>query len=233
MAPAEFTVTTANICGNPIRPRAAVRARMDKALSHPGVVFGQECAASNKFRVPPVGNYSHAWHRIATAHGKATEGGAHEVPVSLDSAFAVVGANVELMHLGKRGVSPNRFATIVKTTVGGHSVAFINCHTVSQPRLNVPFGRWRVRMFQVYIAKLAAKIAELHGEGFTVVFGGDMNHPAPLHVYPGQQILIERGLDHLWIVPADGTSFTVTGKQVTPRTALMDHPILSVSVQLT
>lgn len=232
--PVTITITTANICGNPIRPKAIVRKRMNRALSNPGVTFGQECAAYNKFRIPPRGNYSRAWHRLAERHNKITEGGGHEVPISLDATFKIVNAESRFIHAGKKFVSPNRFATIVKTTIGGQKVAFVNCHTVSQPRLSVFFGKWRIANWNLYLNKLEQIISELHTEGFTTVFGGDMNAPldAIPVVNPKEHLLISRGLDHLWVVPAEGVTCAIASKSVVPRTVLMDHPILTASFVL-
>jgi hypothetical protein len=84
-----ITITTANICGNPLRPKLAVRRRMRRALSRPGVVFGQEVAQSNHWR---RGNYSAMWHAVASVHGKATLGGPHEVPISIPADWELLGA---------------------------------------------------------------------------------------------------------------------------------------------
>lgn len=229
-----ITVTTANICGNPIRAKVAVLKRMEQALSRDGVVFGQEVAAYNKFRVPPRGNYSHAWHRIAAEHSKVTEGGGHEVPVSIPKTAILVSAESRFMHGGRKMVSPSRYATIVKTQIDGHNVAFVNCHTVSKPRRGVSAAAWRIMQYNLYLSKLADIVAELHTEGYTAIFGGDMNHAAPLprEFHADQHVLIERGLDHLWIVPAEGVQWAASNRITTPRTALMDHPILTVTVTL-
>lgn len=228
------TVTTANICGNPIRARRAVRKRMRQALQFTGVTFGQEVAQSNHFRIGR-GNYSHAWHGIATSLGKTTEGGPKEVPISLPRDYEVLSAEARLMHKGKRMVSPNRFATIVTTIHGYQKVAFVNCHTVSKPRRWVPFSRWRIKNFNIYLDKLSGIVEELHSQGFTVVFGGDMNHksPMPVKIHLNQRVLVSSGLDHLWIVLAKSVALEHVNHTSISRTALMDHPILTVSFDLT
>jgi hypothetical protein len=229
-----ITITTANICGNPIRARRAVRRRMRRALSIEGVTFGQEVARSNRFRVPPRGDYSTAWHRIAGLVGKSTYGGPHEVPISVPADYKVLDAESHLMHSGRRRVSPARYATIARTTKDGTPVAFVNCHTVSRPRRGVPFSRWRIGRFTLYLDRLSDIVAALHAEGYTVVFGGDMNHgdPLPRQIHPDQQMLASSGLDHLWIVPAPGMAARVTHRAKVARTALMDHPILTATVVL-
>lgn len=226
-------VNTSNICGNPIRPKRIVRKRMRKALSRPGVNFGQECAESNRFRIGR-GNYSHAWHSIASSLGKTTYGGPHEVPISLPNNLIVVDSSVPRVHEGKKRVSPARYATIVKTSNGATKVAFIDCHTVSKPRKFVPFSSWRIEHWNLYHAWLSTEVASLANEGYTVVFGGDMNKKLRgiPSIHPRQRLLASSGLDHLWVVAAEDKIFSKVSSHIIPRTVLMDHPILSVSFTL-
>lgn len=221
-----LTVTTANICGNPLRPKWAVRRRMRRALAQPGVVFGQEVAASNRWR---VGNYSAMWHRVATVHGKVTFGGPHEVPISVPTGWAIIGSESIKVHDGRRRVSPARYITVVRAQVDGHRVAFVNCHTVSKPRRGVPASAWRIQQWDAYLTRLEGVVAGLTGDGYTVVFGGDMNKRDVPRVDTSQLVLFESGLDHLWAAPAEGAAITGVRRRAIGRTALMDHPILSAT----
>jgi hypothetical protein len=222
-------VTTANICGNPLRPKWAVRRRMRRALAQPGVVFGQEVARSNRWR---AGNYSAMWQRVARVYSKATIGGPREVPISVPQGCEVISSASHLAHNGRKRVSPNRYITEVRCRVGGELVAFLNCHPVSKPRRGVPAASWRIVHWDEYHSKLAALVAGLHDDGYTVVFGGDMNKARVPVIHPAQQVLIQRGLDHLWAVAAEGMAVTTTKRNVIGRTALMDHPILTATFDL-
>lgn len=224
-----LTITTANICGNPLRPKRAVRKRMRRAIAQPGVVFGQEVARSNRWR---RGNYSAMWHRVARVNGKITAGGPHEVPISVPEHWQLDGTESVLIHGGKRKVSPARYATIVRATINGHRVAFVNCHTVSKPRRGVPASAWRIARWDEYLTRLEAIVASLHESGYTVSFGGDMNKRTVPQVHPAQQVLTESGLDHLWVVPAEGVQIHVLRRRRIARTALMDHPILSATFEI-
>jgi hypothetical protein len=222
-------VTTANICGNPLRPKRAVRKRMRRALTQNGVVFGQEVAASNRWR---RGNYSAMWVRVANALKKMTYGEPHEVPISLPVGVEVIGSVVILVHKGKKRVSPNRYITVVKSEFNDKKVAFVNCHPVSKPRRGVPNSAWRIQHWNLYHQKLVEVVNELSLQGNSVIFGGDMNKKVVPEIHPRQQTLVESGLDHLWIVPAE--NLLVSGVHITKirRTLMMDHPILSASFNL-
>lgn len=220
-------VTTANICGNPLRPKWAVRRRMRRALTIGGVTFGQEVPRSNHWHTD---NYSAMWHRVAAALDKSTAGGVHEVPVSTPKGWETE-EHVILVHGGKKRVSPARYITVVK--VPALHVAFANCHPVSKPRRGVPFSAWRIARWNEYHARLKAEVAELHAGGYTVVFGGDMNKRSVAVVHPGQRLLVQSGLDHLWAVPAEGKAISQVVTTKVPRTVLMDHPILTATLRIT
>lgn len=226
-------VTTANICGNPLRPRRVVRRRMRKALARGGVTFGQECAGSNNFRIGR-GDYATLWRDTARSFGKRTYGYPREVPISAGSRYEIESFSSRKLHGGKAGVSPARYVTIVRGSKDGFKVAFIDGHPPSKPRWGVPFSRWRIEHWNLYLTKLAEIVAELAAGGHTVVFGGDMNKSlrAMPEIHPRQQLLISSGLDHLWVVPAEGVGVRVTRRTKIRRTVLMDHPILSVSFDL-
>jgi hypothetical protein len=224
-----LTITTANICGNPLRPKWAVRKRMRLALAQPDVVFGQEVARSNRWQGD---NYSAMWSRVASVASKVTFGGPHEVPISVPKGWDVLSTATHLVHTGRKRVSPNRYITEVRCQVGDQQVAFLNCHPVSKPRRGVPAASWRISRWDEYHTRLAALVAELHGAGFTVIFGGDMNKVAVAVVHPAQQVLTARGLDHLWAVAAAGTTVTVIQRRAISRTVLMDHPILSATIEI-
>ena len=229
-----ITVTTANVCGNPIRAKAVVRARMTAALSRTGVVFAQEVAASNRFRVGG-GDYSTLWHRIAAAHHKVTEGGPREVPISLPARhWQLLTQDTVKVHDGLARVSPARYLTsvVARREVTGEVVGFVNAHTVSKPRPGVNHAAWRMARWDEYQAAMVTTVAELIGTCDAVVFGGDLNrvHVPPIH--PDQSRLIASGLDHLWIVTRPGWSARVMRTRVQPRTLLMDHPILTATFAL-
>lgn len=230
--PTTITVTTANICGNPLRLKRFVRRRMRRALSRHGVTFGQEVARSNRWR---RGNYSAMWRAVAGVYGKSTFGGPHEVPISVPDGWEVAGARTVLVHRGRARVSPARYITEVRCVVGGRLVAFLNCHPVSKPRRGVPAASWRIKRWAAYHRRLRAMTSNLHGRGYTVVVGGDMNKRAPAipKIHPAQMSLIHSGLDHLWVVPADGVRVRVTHRSKVGRTALMDHPILTATLEIT
>lgn len=227
------TITTANICGNPLRIKRAVRRRMRRALRQPDVVFGQEIARSNRWRpFGRPGNYSKMWHHVAAVYDKTTFGGPHEVPISVPTGWEILGSEVVKVHGGKRRVSPARYITTVRVDLAGQLVAFVNCHPVSKPRRGVSSSRWRIARWDQYRARLDQIVTGLHDEGYTVVFGGDMNKRHVPRIHPEQRQMIHRGLDHLWIVPAAGTTATVTRRRRVGRTVLMDHPILTATVDI-
>lgn len=229
-----ITITSANICGNPIRPKPAVTARMVRALSGPGVVFGQEVAASNRFRVG-VGDYSTTWHHLADGLGKATYGGPHEVPISLaGSRWEVLTHDTRCVHPGLARVSPARYLTTVtaRKRSSGLVVGFVNCHPVSKPRAGVDHAAWRIEHWDLYHRALVEAVAELADQHLSVVFGGDMNKPTVPQVHPDQVRLVSSGLDHLWCVPAPGRRVQLHRTHVIPRTILMDHPIIAATFTL-
>lgn len=236
--PTTITVTTANICGNPLRARRFVRRRMRRALAHAGVVFGQEVARSNRWGLRRLmrraADYSEMWHRVAAVYNKRTVGGPREVPISAPKGWESLGSSSIEAHGGRRRVSPARYITVARYSVGGRKVAFVNCHPVSKPRRGVPFARWRMSRWDEYHAELVQVVAELHAEGFTVVFGGDMNKLVSRmpQVHADQVLLIGAGLDGLWCVPADGVTARVTRRRKVGRTVLMDHPILTATFEL-
>lgn len=237
---ATFDIVTSNVCGNPIRAKAAVRARIRRAmrLGPPisTVNFGQELAGSNKFRVPPrSGNYAETWADIALALGRKSYGKPHEVPVAVPKGWKVLSQSTRQLHGGKRRVSPARFVTIVVVRFeDGLEVTFANCHTVSKPRRGVPAASWRIAHYATYLGKLGEIVAEQHAQGRTVVFGGDMNHRAKglPQIHPYQRVIVSSGLDHLWYVPAGGHRVTVSHHRRIRRTALMDHPILAATLKV-
>lgn len=225
-----LTVTTANICGNPLRAKRFVRRRMRRALHQNGAVFGQEVARSNRWR---RGNYNAMWRRVADVLGKQTFGGVREVPVSVPDGWEVISSDSIEVHGGLKRVSPARYITVVRCVVGGRLVAFVNCHPVSKPRRGVSSSAWRIARWNEYHDRLSAVVGDLHERSFTVVFGGDMNKKDVPTVHPRQQALVQAGLDHLWAVPAEGVALTTTHRSKIGRTALMDHPILTATVTLT
>lgn len=221
-----INVTTANVCGNPMRPKWAVRRRMDQAISIAGVVFGQEIARSNRWR---RGNYSSMWRSVAWDHNKRTYGSPREVPISLNTdVWKVLGTSSVMVHGGRKRVSPARYITVVEARRHtGELVAFVNCHTVSKPRRGVSASRWRMDRHRLYMSKLGRIVARLHEAGYTVVFGGDMNHRRPRKVHPDQLTLVSSGLDHLWVLPGPDATVRIRKPRKRRRTALMDHPILT------
>lgn len=228
-------VTTANICGNPIRARWAVRRRMRRALAAGGVTFGQEVAASNRFRVGR-GNYSTAWHRLAQAAGMDTYGDGVEVPISLPrTTWEVLTHEVTQVHPGLAHVSPARYlnAVVARQIGSGLRVGFVNCHPVSKPRPGVDHAGWRMAHWSAYHAALAAAVTELAGQTDLVVFGGDLNKRAVPRINAAQVTLVARGLDHLWAVCSPGVMLAVSSRTVVGRTVLMDHPILTVGLTVT
>lgn len=222
-------VTTANICGNPLRAKPFVRRRMRRALRQNGAVFGQEIARSNRWR---RGNYNAMWHRVAAVFDKRTLGGPREVPISIPESWEFLGYEVVHVHDGLRRVSPDRYITVVRALVGGRMIAFVNCHPVSKPRRGVSASEWRIARWNEYHARLRAIVADLHDRNFTVILGGDMNKSSVPQIHPAQGVAISSGLDHLWYVPAQGVSVTVTHRSKIGRTALMDHPILTANLDL-
>lgn len=234
MEPLELQVTTANICGNPIRAKRAVKRRMRQALHFPGATFGQEVAGSNHFRVPPRGDYSTAWHHLAVKQHKVTYGGRHEVPISVPDNWLVIDHEVIRVHGGLRMVSPDRFINVVTVMPTRESIpiSLIDCHPVSKPREGVYKSKWRIAKWDIYHEVLASIVAHLHNQGRLVVVGGDMNKITVPSIHPAQQQVIHSGLDHLWAIPADGQKVTVLGHKTVNRTVLMDHPILSVKLKV-
>lgn len=225
---AAISVTTANVCGNPLRPKAVVRRRMRRALRIAGVTFGQEIARSNRWR---RGNYASAWRAVAWGEDKHTFGTRHEVPISLDlDIWDVQAHDTEKAHEGKAHVSPARYITwVAAKRHTGEQVAFVDCHPPSKPRRGVPFSRWRIEHWNIYFDLLCEIVERLSSESYTVVFGGDMNkrRRAIPQVHRDQRLLVSSGLDHLWVVPAAGATVRIRKPRKVRRTVLMDHPILT------
>lgn len=225
----QLTVTTANITGNPLRARRAVRRRMLRALSRAGATFGQEVAGSNRWQ---RGNYSALWHRLAGDRHKVTVGGVREVPVSFPEAWHLAGSLVVKVHDGRARVSPARYIVEARVIVDGIRVALINVHPVSKPRRGVPASSWRIARWAQYHARLVELVAQAVDDGYTVLVGGDLNRRVVPPIHAAQRTLIASGLDHLWIVPAAGVSLAGVHTHKVGRTLLMDHAILSATVEL-
>lgn len=227
----QLTVTTVNVCGNPRRPKPVVRRRMRRALGRAGATFGQEVAASTRWP-RRRGSYSSLWHELAGAAGKDTAGGGHEVPISLPTSWELEGVEVVKVHDGRRLVSPARFIVVADAVVDGVRVALVNCHPVSKPRRGVPASSWRIARWNQYHDRLVELVDQLVAQGFTVIAGGDLNRRTVPTIHPRQRQLVRSGLDHLWIMPAAGVSVVGVHTHKIGRTLLMDHPILSATVEL-
>lgn len=228
---ATVRVTTANICGLPVRPLDAVRARIAQAVEHGGVVFTQEMTAPG---------YAEAFKLVAHHAGLGTtwdDGKPLENLIAVPTDLENESAHVLHVHGGMPKVSPARVIAVVRGTINGLPVAFLNCHTVSKPRRGVRASWWRIAKHALYLSRLSAEVALLRSQGYTVVCGGDMNATRKRLrgwlPHPSARLIASQGLDHLWVVPADGVHVTVRHHHPIPRTRLMDHPILSATLTIT
>lgn len=220
----KITVTTANICSNPVRKLSVVRERIHQAAARPGIVFGQEITTPG---------YPKAWRQIMRGTGRRTYRSGVEVPISLPAKrWTALGTERHRVHGGLEHISPARFFTVVRARRStGEPVAFVNCHPVSKPGRSTRAG-WRQARWDEYHAAVSRRVAVLHMAGYTVVVGGDLNHGDPPPFHPAQRNLINRGLDHLYVVPAEGMRVIVRRRRVIKRTRLMDHPILTAAFDL-
>jgi hypothetical protein len=224
-----FPVTSCNIRTDSAVPTPGAAPRMKQAAAEGGVVFGQEI--DNK-------TFVKLWEAAMTPFGKATYGQSSENPVSIPVAgWKITGVRVELVTKGLTGVSPHRYVTVVHAThiATGAKISFVATHTVSKPRKGVDHSDYRISTWNEHHKHLAGLITAESALGFTVIWGGDLNRDAadiPKFV-TGQKVLVESGYDHLYILPAKGWQLTSAVKHVIPRTAEMDHPIITATVTLT
>lgn len=220
----KITVTTANICSNPVRKLSVVRERIHQAAARPGIVFGQEITTPG---------YPKAWRQIMRGTGRRTYRSGVEVPISLPAKrWTALGTERHRVHGGLEHISPARFFTVVRARRStGELVAFINCHPVSRPGRSTR-AAWRQARWDQYHAAVSRRVEALRDIGYTVVVGGDLNHKNPPPFHSAQRNLINRGLDHLYVVPASDMRVVVRRRHVLKRTRLMDHPILTVAFDL-
>ena len=239
-------VVTANIRSNPRQRFIYVRNRIRQALKSAGpggVTFLQECDPSKLTLSPYKGN-RRRYSAVAAAEAKRVRkevfGGNTEIPIILDTAvWRVVKHDVVDVHGGLAHVSPDRDIVAVwaahrKT---GAKVLFLNLHPVSKghyaaSKRGVSSLAWRRSHLVMYMNRLAGLVKAGRADGYTAVYGGDMNDPTPSRVHPEQEPLNNAGLDHLFVVPAAGAHVGSGRRWRSAPTKAMDHPILGAQFNL-
>lgn len=226
-----ITIASANVCANPKRRQKNVRTRIRQAMRAAEVTFGQE--------ITPL-RYRLAWRIESARQGKTYKGLGTEVPISVPwRLWKLRAAYSSRVHGGLRKVSPSRYFTAVAGRRGGYDVALIDVHTVSKgysgARHRATQWAWRNNRLALYWKRLDAEIERFHDKGYTVIVGGDCNWPGAPAPHPGAEVVTASGLDHLWVIPADGIRVTVSARANIPaakRSLGMDHPILVGAVTL-
>lgn len=221
-------ITTSNIKSFPVQPLGAVRTRILQAAQFPGINFGQELHPGG----PRGPMESQMWENIMRRNNKHSYGLDHEVPISLPPWWDVQEArSIKLTNRVGGEYAPDRFMTVViaikKKNV---PVAFVNMHPEQKPRRD----EIHHKLWEQYAKGAVYEIDKLHRKGYHVIFGGDMNMRGivqPFALIPDAKILVTRGLDHLWALPAHNWAVrTILTRQV-GRTQHMDHPILSARIR--
>lgn len=244
MGSVDRTWVTANICGNPRRPFAAVYSRIRSAAAVGGrgaVVVGQEISPTNltstRARKGWPRRYSAIWRRVMRNHGRVTFQGVTEIPISVprSSSWRRVRSLRQMLHRGLAAVSPARFATLLAEvhTPTGIKVATVAKHPVSKPRKGVSRSAWRIRSYSTDTKKTRKLVAMWRAKGYTVVVLGDLNKTTAESYGAGQRSVHHRGLDHILVLPAAGVKVQVLHRSVIPASGGMDHPILAATLRFT
>jgi hypothetical protein len=239
-----IAVTTSNIRGNPLQRYAPVVARMRQAARLPGINIGQEIDPGNRTKARKRTlrkSYAALWEGVMGVRGKATIGGHTEVPISLPVAdWDRHDDTQHLVHGGKHKVSPARFINEWRGqhTHSGEKVCVLACHPVSKGYKTgirarfVSAMAWRRQALATYEQDLRHLVTSAHADGYTVIFGGDMNHPSFPRMVTGEIVLRHSGLDHLRVLPAAGYRIAGIHTQAIARNRAMDHPILHATFDL-
>lgn len=224
-----FDIVTSNIQHLPPRPVTIARRRMIRARdisrsqAYPRVNFGQEI-----YKDKP--DYRGQW--LSVFADRINAGNLHEVPITFEHRFySVYGVHTWRLTEGKKHVTPDRWITVVEgVTHIGTRLAFVNMHPASKPRL----GGYRKRVWNIYHDRAAKIINGLVNQGYTVIYGGDLNRKNNIPFYHStQQTLIESGLDHLYIALPKGVKYEILTTKKIRRSHSMDHPILMARVKVT
>jgi hypothetical protein len=232
-----LVVALGNFCSNPVYPAGKIKQDMKSMFSlHPDVTLSCEVApASYRKRLRKVAHHhGHDVYGIA----KATPGdGRTENPITIGQRLAVTGTphTIRLSN-GRAKITPDRDMTIVRThTPAAHKLAFIGAHLVSEAWTHQDATTaWRRATWNQEHDRIKAKVAHLHQLGWTVIVGGDLNHPDPVTWHKNQVLAVNRGLMQLAVIPAHGITAHVGALDVIGvRKLTTDHPIIAAPITLT
>lgn len=114
-------------------------------------------------------------------------------------------------HRGLVGVTPARGTLVVKAETP--RLALVNAHRINgtgwpgvQRR---PFWRWRRRRWMEHHAQDKRIVAQLVQDGYTVIFGGDINRTDPPPIHPRAVPLRASGITRLYLIRGvDGPAYT-------------------------
>lgn len=228
-----LTVVLANIKSVPRMPADHVdddiAALFDLAKKkNADAVFGAEIA---------FGNYRRSWRKHAKRAGYHSKGAKRECPIAVREKPAK--AVVKLLSRGVATVTPNRYATVVKDPEP--RAAYIALHLVSRwqeyARSDATHGL-RKRLAAREVRKVIRRIARLHGRGWTVVVGGDLNALTAVEWHPDQvQALPVTGSNlarmmQLAVIPAPGVHVTPTHHGNHHAGLHTDHPFRWATFEL-
>ena len=232
------TIVTSNIRSNPIQHYVPVRNRIRRAAGLGQINIGQEIAPEKHTRaVRKSGRKSMMaiWTSQMTAHGKKTFGTGGEIPISIPEHWPVDRSVVHFVHKGIHKVTPNRYINELRVSPYGLKICILAGHPVSKGYY--PAGRRGIKGLadrRKFLAEYEAdwdRLADAAvADGYTVLGGGDMNHPS--FPFPGAHQLAHSRLDHLWVRLAKGAHLAHASAHYISRNVAMDHPILYATVTL-
>lgn len=222
----------------PVHSKKLIRADMRKMFTlDPDVTFSCE--------IKPA-TYRSALRVVARRHGhpavyglaKDTAGdGRTENAITLGHRLSLhAPAHTRRLSDGLAKVTPNRDMTIVRTvTPAGLRVAHVATHLVSGgwSEHTDSTTAWRRATWHAEADRIRAKVQQLHDHGWSVLVGGDLNHPHAVTWHADQITAANQGLMQLAVIPAKGIRAHVGPLSIIPADRLTtDHPIIAAPVTL-
>lgn len=201
---ASFRVLAANVRSFPAMPERAYRADMARLFATKAdALLGAEIIGS-------TGELA-VWRSQARETGRRVVEPRFETTQALrHGKFADVASRPVFLHPAPGGpASPARWAVETRARVDGFDVAFVSLH------LTNGCGSYpgRCDALRAEVARVRQLVARLHGLGFTVVVGGDLNR-GPVVWASNARTLAYSTLMQLAVVPAADVSVSSSHRRV-------------------
>ncbi len=164
-----FNVVSLNVKSNPEMPQDQVVHDVRRAARTGGIIGWQEIAPQRyRDAIAALPGFNHFMPKGLQA------------PISWKSKdWKRLDSGVELMHLGKPGISPHRSVAWVKlkNKETGETIIHMNTHLVSGAwnKAHTASDPWRKKMWHQHINRMESLIARFEKKGHPVTITGDFN----------------------------------------------------------